>query len=546
MGEVVETRRRGPLRSGGRPASRFASAGSGDGRLTRLGAPAGGKNVTFVSRALLTFGACCALAALATLSYAAPADHLAGGFSALQRELVALTAPGPWRWVLWGAAGSGALALSLSGARRWIPWDRLGGPVEFGSYEGKAQAAALAKEVAARVSRLLEHREGDVVRAFEEVVRGAVCLEASDVHLSPSPQGYRITYRVSGALHSVAELEPRWAQPFATRIKVLASLEIHTRRKSQDGRLVMSLDGSTVEARVSTLPTESGERVVLRLVRGSVKVADLASLGLSEPALAGLVDILAKPQGILFVTGPVGSGKTTTLYSALKYVAEARGKTTSVVTLEDPIEIELPFATQTQMHARAGRTFASTLRSVLRQDPNVLMVGEIRDRETAEIATQAGLTGHLILTTLHADSAAGPFARLIDMNIEPFAVASATVGSLSQRLVRLLCGACKRPAPVDEDAAARLRALGIPTLTGHYFEPAGCLACDGEGFVGRRPVTELLIMTPELRQAVSASRPTDEIAAVARQQGMKSLLSEGLAMAARGETSLAEVLRVAG
>jgi general secretion pathway protein E len=197
------------------------------------------------------------------------------------------------------------------------------------------------------------------------------------------------------------------------------------------------------------------------LVRGGRSVPDVESLGFSDEVLSGLTAILAKPQGLLFVTGPVGSGKTTTQYAALRHIAGTRGKTTTLVTLEDPIELELPFATQTQMHPKAGMTFAGTLRSVLRQDPNVLMLGEIRDRETAEIAMQAGLTGHLILTTVHGQSAAGVFARLIEMNIEPFMLASATVGSLSQRLVRTLCTACRREAKPEQLVIERFTQVGV-------------------------------------------------------------------------------------
>jgi general secretion pathway protein E len=247
------------------------------------------------------------------------------------------------------------------------------------------------------------------------------------------------------------------------------------------------------------------------------------------------------------VTGPVGSGKTTTLYSALKHLADTRGKTTTVVTLEDPIELELPFATQTQIHTRAGRSFASILRSVLRQDPNVLMIGEIRDQETADIATQAGLTGHLILTTLHADSAAGPFTRLIDMDVEPFVVASATVGCLSQRLVRTLCTACRKREDPDPVIVQRFAALGesVPS-DGRYYVPVGCEYCENDGFAARTPISELLRMRPELREAIIQCRPTSEIYQVARDHGMVPLVADGLARAVTGETSLSEVLRVAG
>jgi general secretion pathway protein E len=284
----------------------------------------------------------------------------------------------------------------------------------------------------------------------------------------------------------------------------------------------------------------------LRIIRGSRGVPELASLDFSEQTQRGILEILARPQGMLFVTGPVGSGKTTTLYSMLKHVVDSRGKMTSVVTLEDPIELELPFATQTQIHTKAGRTFAATLRSVLRQDPNVLMVGEIRDRETAEIAAQAGLTGHLILTTLHADSAAGPFARLIDMRIEPFAIASATIGCLSQRLVRTLCTACRKEEAPDPGLMERYRALGSPIPAGCYYVPVGCEYCEREGFTGRAPISELLVMNPEVRHAIIQCRPTSEIFDTARRYGLVPLLSDGLDRASRGETSLAEVLRVTG
>jgi general secretion pathway protein E len=349
-----------------------------------------------------------------------------------------------------------------------------------------------------------------------------------------------------GELYEAAHLELRWCQPFATRIKVLARLETHISMRSQDGRLVMTLDGGTIEARVSTLPTETGERVVLRIVRGSRSVPGLLSLGFSEATGLGLVDVLSRPQGLLFVTGPVGSGKTTTLYAALKHLVDSRGRTTSVVTLEDPIELELPFATQTQIHARSGRTFASTLRSVLRQDPNVLMVGEIRDQETAEIATQAGLTGHLILTTIHADGAAGPFARLVDMNVEPFAVASATLGCLSQRLLRSLCTACRREERPETIVTERFERSGVPVPVATYYAPVGCEYCEGHGYAGRTPIAELLVMDAELRQAVTQRRTTAEIIELARRRTFVPLLEDGLARASRGETSLAEVLRVAG
>jgi general secretion pathway protein E len=402
------------------------------------------------------------------------------------------------------------------------------------------------REVARRVDDCLERPTGDVVQALDELIRGAVTISASDIHMSPTPQGYRLTYRVHGTLYEAKTVSLDHAPKLSTRVKVLARLDTYVRGKPQDGRLVVHIDGVMIEARVSTLPTESGERIVLRFVSGSRSVPDLEALGFSEEVLARLKELLSKPQGLFLMTAPVGSGKTTTLYAALKHIASARGATTSLVTLEDPIEIELPFATQTQMHDRSGMTFASTLRSVLRQDPNVLMLGEIRDQETAAIAVQAGLTGHLILTTVHGDSAAGAFARLADMDVEPFVLASASLGCLSQRLVRTLCTACRRSSAPEPLIVSRFAQLGMTLPSVTFFEPKGCDYCEGTGFTGRQPISELLVVDGALRAAINDSRPTGELAAMALQKGMTPLLADGLACAVRGETSLAEVLRVAG
>lgn len=301
-----------------------------------------------------------------------------------------------------------------------------------------------------------------------------------------------------------------------------------------------------IEARVSTLPTERGERIVLRFVRGNREVPEIAALGFSGEVSRGLADLTARPQGLLFVTGPVGSGKTTTLYSCLQHIQKTRGRTTTLVTLEDPIEIEIPFATQTQIHAKSGMTFASALRSVLRQDPNVLMLGEIRDRETAEIAMQAGLTGHLIVTTVHGQSASGVFARLIEMDVEPFLLASATLGALSQRLVRMLCPLCKRAHTPDATMRGRFKALGVTLAETTFYEPVGCETCDGQGFQGRLPIAELLVAGDAVKNAVKARASTAEIEKVARAQSMTALVADGARRAERGETSLLEVLRVAG
>jgi general secretion pathway protein E len=392
------------------------------------------------------------------------------------------------------------------------------------------------REVESRAGACLLREKPDIIAAFDELVRGAIAVGASDIHMSPSAQGSKLTYRVHGTLYDVTTVSREIAPRLTTRVKVLARLDTYVHGVPQDGRLVITVDGKLVEARVSTLPTETGERIVLRFVRGALQVPDIESLGFSDAVVAGVKDLLARPQGLMFLTAPVGSGKTTTLYAAMNYISRTRGSTTSLVTLEDPIELELPFATQTQMHRKSGLTFAATLRSVLRQDPNVLMLGEIRDHETADIAMQAGLTGHLILTTVHGDSAAGPFARIIDM----------TIGCLSQRLVRTLCMNCRRKAFPEPVVVERFERFGLKLPNSTFYEPAGCDYCEGLGFTGRRPVAELLVVDTTLRSAISQRKTSKELFDLAVAQGMVPLVNDGLARAVEGETSLSEVLRVAG
>ncbi|HVW29395.1 MAG TPA: GspE/PulE family protein [Polyangiaceae bacterium] len=452
---------------------------------------------------------------------------------------------GLWGWLVRASAVAAGLAVVLGVADAAVNRRQVAGRMQFDAFAG-VNVRERVREVKERVSKCIERPKPDIIAAFDELVRGAIAVGASDIHMSPTPQGYKLTYRVLGSLHDVTALPLELAPRLTTRVKVLARLDTYVRGTPQDGRLVMTIDGALVEARTSTLPTETGERIVLRFVRGATRVPELDALGFSEQVVSGLKDVLVRPQGLFFVTAPVGSGKTTTLYGAMTYIAASRGSTTSLVTLEDPIELELPFATQTQMHPKAGMTFASTLRSVLRQDPNVLMLGEIRDHETADIAMQAGLTGHLILTTVHGDSAAGPFARIIDMNVEPFIIASATIGCLSQRLVRTLCMNCRKEAAPEPLIVERFGRHGVELPKGPYFEPAGCDYCEGLGFTGRRPIAELLVMDAAMRKAVSERRTTKELHDLAVKSGMTPLLLDGLSRARSGETSLSEALRVAG
>lgn len=497
-----------------------------------------------LARVLLLLAVVAALVGVVALAVPLPTWTTASITDAVVRHAQECFDSVAWRWlgalavVAMGAALVLGVGELLLGVRRPVR-----GP-EFAQLDEHSIREAVT-EVRRRVQQCVG-KTVHVVELFNELVRGAVSVSASDIHISPTPEALKLTYRVHGTLYQVASVPLDVAAPLTTRVKVLARLDTYVRGSPQDGRLVQNLDGGVIEARVSTLPTEMGERIVLRLVRGGRQVPDLESLMLGPDVSERLENVLSRPQGLLFVTGPVGSGKTTTLCASMKHIARTRGTTTTLVTLEDPIELELPFATQTQMHPKAGMTFASTLRSVLRQDPNVLMLGEIRDRETADIAMQAGLTGHLILTTVHGQSAAGVFARLVDMNVESFILASATVGCLSQRLVRTLCTACRREAAPGALVVDRFTQHGIVLPPGPYYEPVGCDFCEGQGYSGRLPIAELLVMNEPLRKVVNARETSAEIHAVAVAEGMTPLLRDGLNRAVAGETSLAEVLRVAG
>lgn len=495
-------------------------------------------------RTVHTLSLLAALGGVATIALSSPWTSAELVADAVLSEARAAFAEEPWSYAPWAAlAGMG-----LAGVMRIAERIAMRQPVRRAAprpLPGKGLDAAIA-ELRYELELVTKGREPDAVLAVEHLLKGAAKMNASDVHVTPSADETRLSCRVDGDLHDIAILPIAAHAPIATRLKVLARLEPYVRAQPQDGRLVLPSGKESIEARLSTLPTEQGERLVLRLVRSGRQVPDIDSLGFSQPIERALVELLSKPQGLLFVTGPVGSGKTTTLYASLKHLAKTRKGASSLVTLEDPIELELDFATQTQINPRTGMTFASTLRSVLRQDPNVLMVGEIRDRETAEIAMQAGLTGHLILTTVHGQSAAGAFARLIEMDVEPFVLASATLGSLSQRLVRALCVACRVEAPVTELVTERFARAGMHVPAGVYYEPKGCEHCQGQGYTGRLPIAELLIVDEPLRKAIHDKSTTSALEQLAAERGMVTLLADGLACARRGETSLLEVLRVAG
>ena len=378
-----------------------------------------------------------------------------------------------------------------------------------------------------------------VIRFVNRVLAQGIRDQASDIHLEPFAHEFKIRYRVDGVLHEMAPPPRALALPITSRIKVLADLDIAERRLPQDGRIRLRLKERAVDLRVSTLPTQGGESVVLRVLDQSTRQFELSKLGIPEDVRRGVHSVINRPNGIFIVTGPTGSGKTTTLYSALREINTVDLK---LLTAEDPVEYVVEGITQVAINPAAGLTFASALRAFLRQDPDVIMIGEMRDLETAQTAIQASLTGHLVMSTLHTNNATGAVTRLLDMGIEPFLVAATLEGVLAQRLLRRICPGCRTAiAPsTDEFANAGVTREEIP---GHrLFVGSGCAECANTGYRGRVGIYEWLPMTDALRELISSNLPAPELQRRARASGMRTLREEGLRAAFAGETTLGEVL----
>jgi len=379
--------------------------------------------------------------------------------------------------------------------------------------------------------------DAPVIRAVNQILARAVDARASDIHIEPAASRLVLRLRIDGAMQEVEAPPLRLRDAVVSRIKIMARLNIAERRLPQDGRMSASVRGTEIDFRVSTLPTVHGESVVIRVLDRDQVALDFAALGFDDLALAELNRILALPFGILLVTGPTGSGKTTTLYAALKQLNTPDRK---LMTIEDPVEYQLDGVIQVQVQPQIGLTFAWALRSFLRQNPNIVMVGEIRDLETAQVAVQVALTGHMILSTLHTNDAATGVTRLLDMGVEDYLIVSTVNAILAQRLVRTLCAACREPYEVPVELGAR---LGI-TLDGPatFFRPGGCAACGGTGFRGRTTILEILPVTDAIRRLVLARAAAGDIRAAAIAGGMRSMLAHGLAKAAAGRTTIEEVL----
>jgi type II secretion system protein E len=386
-------------------------------------------------------------------------------------------------------------------------------------------------------------QEASIVKFVNQIIWEAYQDRATDIHLEPQENDLRIRYRIDGVLHQtpVPPQLKRFQSAIISRVKVMAGMDIAEKRLPQDGRISLRIRGEEIDVRVSTMPTAYGESVSLRLLMRSSGLLGMDKLGLSKQDEAILKKLITKPHGILLVTGPTGSGKSTSLYAWLHTINSVDKR---IITIEEPIEYEMAGINQIQVRPEINFTFAVGLRHILRQDPDVIMVGEIRDKETAEIAIRAALTGHLVFSTLHTNDAAGAITRLIDMGIEPFLVASSIEGLVAQRLVRRLCTVCRRPWQMDPTF---LKSVGFPLerlSTGTIYEAVGCEACRNTGFHGRTGIYEILVVSEHIRQMVVARAPTTEIKATAIQHGMRTLRQDGWSKALEGITTIEEVLRV--
>ena len=374
------------------------------------------------------------------------------------------------------------------------------------------------------------------------MIQDAIRLGASDLHIEPWENTIAVRARVNGVLIEVAHLPLELMDRISMRFKVLANLVTYQAGMPQDGATICGPELENVQLRISVFPTTRGEKIVARIFDPRDRKFDLDKLNFEEQTLKGLKRLLRRSSGLLLFTGPTGSGKTTTIYSSLCHIIERDGTSVSISTVEDPVEFNLPTVSQTQINPAQGLTYAIALRSLMRQDPNVVMVGEIRDPETAAIAVQAGLTGHLVLSTIHAGAAAGAFTRLINMEIEPFLLASSVLGVLAERLLRSNCPACSQPYQPETSLLKVVPEEALPQA--NFRRGAGCERCNYTGFSGRVPVTELLVVNETFREAVLKKMPTAALEEIAIAQGMRTLWQNGLARALSGHTSLEETIRV--
>ncbi len=391
----------------------------------------------------------------------------------------------------------------------------------------------------------LEVPEDDapVVRLVNQILREAIADQASDIHIEPGERGVRVRYRIDGVLHEALRTPVSARAGITSRVKVMAEMDIAERRRPQDGRIALAVDGRPVDMRVATLPTPFGESIVIRILDHHASQQSIGDLGMSEGHRVLFERFLARPYGALFISGPTGSGKSTTLYAGLGQLNVPERK---IITIEDPIEYQIDGITQMAARPVIGLSFAHLLRTVLRSDPDVVMVGEIRDAETASIATRAALTGHLVLSSIHTNDAPSALTRLVDMEVAPFVVSNALLGVVAQRLVRRLCPQCRQTIPVDASLleSFHLTREELPADEIYGATPGGCSGCHGTGYHGRLGVFEIMEMNSEIERLFLASAPSEEMRASAIASGMKTLRQDALEKVAAGLTSLEEIVRV--
>lgn len=414
-------------------------------------------------------------------------------------------------------------------------------------YYGDTEAMHAA-ELYAKERELLEQAQQDteaneditnspIVQLVKTMIEQAARQRASDIHIEALEKVVRVRFRIDGALYEKYTYDIHLLAAIIARIKIIGGMDISEKRKPQDGRITMQVDRKEYDIRVSMLPTVYGEKCVMRLAQKRLLTKNKAELGLSPEELIEFDNMLKHPNGILLVTGPTGSGKSTTLYTAL---SELNSEEVNIITVEDPVEANIDGVNQVQVNAKAQMTFANALRSILRQDPDIIMIGEIRDAETAEIAVQASITGHLVVSTLHTNSAAGTITRLIDMGVESYLLADCMIGVIAQRLVRRLCPACKIEAEATEEEKKILRVSGSGPLK--LYKACGCPQCNNTGYIGRIGIYEMMRMSPELKHIISQRGSTQEITRVALEQGMSTLRMSASRMVQAGVTSIVELL----
>lgn len=415
-------------------------------------------------------------------------------------------------------------------------------------YYGQAEVnSALEEYVKEKTSQMAEQEDiysddinnSPIVQLVKTMIEQAVRQRASDIHIEPMEKQVRVRYRIDGALYEKAAYNISLLPALVARIKIIGGMDISEKRKPQDGRITQVVDRREFDIRVSILPTVYGEKIVMRLTSKNALSREKSQLGLKPHDLQRFDHILKNPHGILLVTGPTGSGKSTTLYTAL---SELNKEDVNIITVEDPVEANIDGINQVQVNNKADLTFASALRSILRQDPDIIMIGEIRDQETASIAVQASITGHLVVSTLHTNSAASTITRLVDMGIEPYLIADSTVGVIAQRLVRRLCPDCKRAKKADAEDLEMLMRKPEEDLT--IYEPCGCAKCDGTGFRGRIGVYEIMEVTPQLKHIISKGGEVEAIKAQALKDGMHTLRMSATELVLDGTTSVQEMMRV--